>query len=394
VPLFRYHATARDGKKTSGIIDADSIEIAKEKVYKQQLFLTKIRSVEHRYSKSSVDTQFLLSFTRELKQLIKAGLPLYESLITIQEKYAKHRSHPLLLDLCTQIKGGSLLSKALHKYPHTFNPVYIALISTGEASGNLAFSLEELLQLLLREQKVKKQLLSSLLYPSFLFGFCLIVIFTFLFFVIPSMKELFDGKNLHPLTRIVLGVSRWATEHTFTFFSMFLFPPLSLWVSQFHRKGKILKEKILLKIPFLNTLLLQSAIIRFCRSTSILLRGGIPLIPALTLAKKGTRHGLLEHIIEKATEKVGQGERMSIQFQNTSILPPLMGRMMAIAEETGNLGQMLQDIAEIYDEDLEKRLALIHTFMQPALLILLGTLIGIILLSILIPLTDVGAILY
>jgi general secretion pathway protein F/type IV pilus assembly protein PilC len=158
------------------------------------------------------------------------------------------------------------------------------------------------------------------------------------------------------------------------------------------KEGRLFLQKLSLKIPMLKTLILQAALVRFCRSFSILLAGGVPLLDSLRLSRKVMNNLLLEQVIENAEKKIVEGKPLSAELKTSPLIPALVIRMLAISEETGNVAPMLQNIADIYEEELEKNLLQLTTLLQPILLMTLGLIVGVVLLSILIPLTDVGSI--
>ena len=162
MPLFRYRAITAEGKNFNGVIEADSLSVAKEKLRKNQVYITELIAVGNLKGELILPPSLLLAFTRELAQLLRAGLPLYESLVTIEEKYRKHPKHSLFIDLCDHLKSGSHLSLALKRYPQTFNQIYLSMVQAGEQSGNLAEVFEQLAQLLHRQQGLKKQISSAL----------------------------------------------------------------------------------------------------------------------------------------------------------------------------------------------------------------------------------------
>jgi len=390
MPLFRYKALTQTGRRIRGVIDADSYDLAKEKLRKEKILVTQLFST-HKRKENSLKSQMLLAFTRELAQLLEAGLPLYESLLTIEEKYRRHRAHSLFLDLCDQLKSGQLLSSALKTYSRSFDVIYISMVQAGEKTGSLAWAFKQLYELIERRQKLKKQLISALSYPAFLGGFCFLVIMGLLLFVIPSMSELFEGRRLHPLTQCILSCSK-LLKHSFPMiFSTAAFFIVGIIYFFNHQAGRVLFQRFLQKIPLMKTILVQAALIRFCRSASILLLGGVPLVTALTISRKGMRHVLLEGAIEKAEKQVIQGSSLSQELKKSLHVPPLVSRMLGIAEETGKLPKMLQSLSDIYDQELERSLTYITTFLQPILLVILGGVIGIVILSILLPLTDVSS---
>jgi len=391
MPLFRYAAITSDGRAIKGVIDADSLLVAKERLRKQQVLVTCVTALKSKQDQLFLPPPLLLSFTRELTQLLKAGLPLYESLLTIEEKYRRSKVHPLFLDLCDHLKEGAPLSSALKRYPATFDRIYLCMVQMAEQSGNLPAIFDQLAQLILRQQKLKKQLISALAYPAFLAFFCFCVVCGLLFFVVPSMKELFEDRALHPVTALVLGISNWANANASLLFTTLVAGLLGSTLIYRSKKGKSLLYLFSLKIPFVKTLILHSALVRFCRSLALLLSGGIPLLEALALSRNVVKSPLLEEAIVDAERRVGQGERLSAAFKGAKAVPPLIMRMLALAEETGKMGDAFVSLSDIYDEEMEKHLTQLSAYLQPALLILLGAIVGLVVLSILLPLTDVSS---
>jgi general secretion pathway protein F len=388
--IFRYKALTEMGKRVNGIIDADSYDLAKERLRARNVLVTKIEPLAKK-KEVGLNPSMLLTFTRELTDLLGAGLPLYESLLTIEEKYQKHRAHPLLLDICDRLKGGEALSTILKTYPKSFDPIYISMVESGEKTGSLSWAFSQLNSLIERKQKLKKQLLGAMAYPSFLAGFCFLMILGLLLFVIPSMRELFEGRQLHPLTQLVLSMSQ-GLEHSLF---LLIFSTGSLILSLYYfaqkPKGRLFLQRCLQKVPLIKTISTQAAFLRFSRSTSILLKGGVPLVSALSTSRRAMKHPLLEEAIERAEGQLIEGKSLSDELRRSPYIPLLVTRMVGIAEQTGKLPDMLMSLSEIYDHELERSLAHITTFLQPILLLILGGFVGIVILSILLPLADVSS---
>ena len=391
MPLFKYRAFSKNGMKLSGVIDADSFLMAKEKLKKQEVIVTALSVMEKGQKEIVLEPVMLLAFTREIAQLLRAGLPLYETLVTIEEKYRGVKVHSLFIDLCDSLKGGSSLSAALKKYPKSFDTIYLSMVSAGEETASLPEVFDQLGLLIYRQQKIKKKLVSSLTYPCFLGVFCLLVICGLLFFVIPSMQELFEGRRLHPITQCVMSLSKWMNAHVQTLAISIVGFIGSVFFLFRHKNTRSLFQKLYLKIPFCKSLVIHSGLIRFCQANSMLLAGGVPLLESLVLSRKVIKQVLLEDLIEAAEKKIIEGQPLSDQLKLSPLIPRLVPRMLAIAEEAGNMSQMMKNIAEIYEEEMEKNLTYLTTFLQPALLILLGGIVGIVVLSILLPLTDVSS---
>jgi general secretion pathway protein F/type IV pilus assembly protein PilC len=390
MPLFRYEALAENGRKLRGVIDADGAPAAREKLHQQRVFVTLLKAASAT-KRMTLSASLLLDFTRGLQQLLGAGLPLYESLLTLEEKYRSHRAHAVFLDLCDHLKRGKALSLALHRYPESFGEVYVSTVQTAEETGQLAEIFLELSELLERQIRLKKQLISAIAYPAFLLGFCCIVFLSLLLFVIPSMAPLFEGRSLHPLTEFVLAMSRGLHTHGI---SLLIGGLLSIFVATLSLRssvGRMWLERMFLRLPIVKTVMIQSSLIRWARSLSMLLGGGVPLIEALRLARQTMRCRPLESVMLQAEERVMQGHTLSGEVKKSPLIPSLVPRMLAISEETGSMGEMLRKLAAIYEEELGRSLQTLTTVLGPLLLILLGALIGLVLLSVLLPLTDVGS---
>lgn len=389
--LFRYKAIAVDGKALHGVIEADSLEHAKEKLWKEQVYTTALNPVGDKVAKLHLKGPQLLRFTQELAQLLQAGLPLYESLVTIEEKHKRKAEHPLFLDLCDHLKVGKPLSMALQRYPQTFDQIYLSMVQAGEESGQLATVFAQLTQLIDRGQKMRKKLISTFAYPAFLGGFCLLIVGILLFFIIPSLSELLEGRMLHPLTMSVLQISRFANEHTGSL-SLLLLAIIGGFVAALRSPlMKMRLQSFSLKVPMLGEIQLQSSLVRFLRATSMLLHGGVPLLKSLSLARPVLKNGGLEASITTATQRIIEGQALSQALAQETLWPPLVLRVVSLAEETGRMPDAFSHLTTIYEEDLEKNLSQLLTVLQPALLIVLGGVVGFVILSILLPLTDVGS---
>ncbi len=389
--LFRYEALNELGKKIGGAIDAETVIDAKHKLLKQSIFLTKIEAFSSKKSSSHLSKTDVLNFTRELARLLKAGIPLYESLSALEEKYRGQPAQRLLLELCEQVRAGHSFSDALAKHPKTFNLLYVAMIDNAQRTGRLNEALEELRILLTKQQQIRKQLVGALLYPALLFGFCLFVLGALLFYVVPSLKELFEGRDLHPFTKIVFAISGFACSSKLLLFGCLIALVGTLCAFWILPKCKQFIFQQILKIPILNHLFAKVALIRFFRAASTLLNGSVPIVSAFAQSRATMEHPILEKIIQSAEELIAQGEPIHVPFAGHTLIPPLVPRMLAISEKGGNLDGMMRQIAEIYEEDLERVLAHFSTIAQPALLLFLGVIVGFVLLSVLLPLTDVSS---
>jgi general secretion pathway protein F/type IV pilus assembly protein PilC len=391
--LYQYTALSGEGRRKMGMINADSIELAKERLRKQQILVTKLVSYTKKGDQLTLSSALLVGFTRDIHVLLRAGLPLYDSLLTLEEKYRRTKLHPIFLDLCDQVKEGRLFSEALKDYPKIFDPVYLSLIRAGEESGSLQQSFAELEKLIGREQALKKKLSSAMIYPAFLGVFCFTVISVLLFFLIPSMSELFEERQLHPMTEAVLALSHFLNAHSFLLFMIGAGTLLFFLFFLRHPRGQEKVKRAMLHIPIVKRLFTETIMARFCRVFSILFNGGVSMIECLRLAKKVMKHPSFEAIVTEAEKKVLEGRRLSEEFQKSPLIPTLVVRMLSISEESGRVAEMMNHLSDIYEEDIERSLTRLTSFVQPVMLLFLGVVVAVILLAVLLPLTDVSSIL-
>ena len=391
MPLFCYQALSETGKQTKATIDAESIQDAKQKLLRLQIIAIRIDPVTDKEMKRPLSKREVLSLTREIARLLQAGLPLYETLSALEEKYRGQKPHKILLDLCEKVKTGQPLSSALFNHPNTFDILYTSMVANAEKTGRLAPCFDELAQLMMRQLHVRKQITGALLYPAILATFCLVVFSSLLFFVIPSLRELFEGRDLHPFTKIVFAASEFACNAKGTLVGVVASLLLAICMARLSQKWRSKGSALLLKLPMLRPLFAKVSLIRFARASATLLEGGLSLMAVLAQAKTVIRHPILEKVIARAEERIAEGEPLSSCFENVPIIPPLVPRMLGIAEQSGKLSFTLQQIAQIYEEELETTLANFANLAQPILLLFLGALVGFVLLSVLLPLTDVSS---
>ncbi len=387
--LYSYKGFTQEGKRIQGTIEAGSDYEAKGKIRELQIILSELRE-QHAKSIKSLASDVLIILTSQLSQLLGAKIPLYESLLALEEQYRNTPPHFIILSVTERIKSGSSFSKALEDFPDSFPPLYRALVTAGEAVGNLELSLKRLTSLLTYQQKMKKQLLSALTYPIFLVVLLFVAIGVLVGFVIPSIEALFEDKTLPWFTSVVFAASKmlrayWpfivATFLGLTFFCVF-------YLRQPHIKKRI--QYGLLKLPVMKRYIIHASLARFGRTLSSLLEGGLPLTNSLAFATESLHNARLEDIMKRVSDKVIEGKTISYELSQYKEIPFLFSRMMKIGEESGQLAPLLNQVAAMYEEETERALNRLVTLSQPVLLIIMGGAIGTVILSILLPMSDIG----
>ena len=391
MPLFNYDAIDSKGKKRSGTIEADNEPAAKELLRKQGTMVAMISSKGKVSSRQNFNTEQLATFTMQLSQLVDAGVPLYEALLVIEEQSRCHSYHRIVLSLCEQVKSGTPLSEAMGHYPQSFDRLYCTMAYAGESAGALALVLDKLSLFLIKRNKLKKQLATALIYPAILASFSLLLILLLLTFVVPSIEGLFVGRELNSITYGVIAVSHFFQHYWWLYIPLVAGSITYLFIKGRTPKGRLWLQRRLLAIPVVRNLIIEAAVARFCRTMGTLQLGGVAMIDSLRIARRVINNATIEADIANAEARVIEGSSLSAELLKSEWIPPMASRMIAVGEEAGALTTMFNKIADLYEDEVEKTLDRVMGLAQPVILVVMGSIIGIILLAILLPLTDVNS---
>jgi len=391
MPLFRYKALTSQGKKLSGSIEATSEGEAKDRLRERGLMIANIAEEHRKTFGESFRGEPLVTFTIMLAQLVSASVPLYESLVSLEEQYRGERYHGVIVSLCDKIKGGGSLSEAMAEHPDSFDSMYCAMVAAGEAAGALGPVLEQLGNYLSRQHQMKVQMMTAMIYPGILVCFSLLVVSLLLTFVVPSIEAIFEGRDLNAFTRAVLGISHFARGYWWLYLPVIGGGAVFGYVKASSSVGQQWLQKMSLKMPLLRTVIVQAALARFCRTMATMQHGGVTIIEAMRVSRSVMKNVVLEEEMTQAEERIVQGSSLSREMGRSKWIPSMVSRMIAVGEDSGTTVRMFYKIADVYEDALAKTLDRLMALAQPAILLFMGVTIGIILLAILLPLTDVTA---
>jgi general secretion pathway protein F len=388
MPLFAYTALYPSGKRFRGVVEAAHERDAKERLRERGLMVSALQPQKTTSSRHELKQEQLLNFTLQLSILVKAGVPIFQSLVALEEQSQGEKHHRILISLCDQIRSGSTLSAAMSAHPQSFPALYTSMIAAGESAGALEAILERLATFLAKTIHLRKQVVSAMIYPAVLSGFCVVVITLLLSFVVPSIQSLFEGRQVNTFTALVLSTSHFLTNYWWLYLPLLATGVFGLVFYLRTSAGKLMRQRIVLQTPLVKTLVVQAALARFCRTLSTLLQGGMNMIESMRLARKVLINVKLEEIISQAEEGIVQGKSLSQELKKQSLIPKLVVNMLAVGEESGDTTPMLQHIASLYEDELEKSLTRLTSIAQPVILLIMGGVVGIIMCAILLPLTE------
>ncbi len=391
MPVYTYQAFDQLGKKQKGTVEAESESMVKNMLRDQGLMIAGIAPKKNFRKSSFLRNEKKMAFTMQLAQLVGAGLPLYESLVIIEEQSRNAPYHRIIFSLCEQIKTGKTLSEAMASHPESFDTLYRSMVAAGETVGALEPVLLRLGQFLQRQNKLQRQIRTAMIYPSVLFTFSLLVLALLVGFVVPSIEGIFEDRQLNGFTNFVITTSHILQNWWWLILPTIIATLVSLYYWFKTPAGSAFQQRKGLKIPLIGNLMKQAAVARFCRTLGTLLRGGLPLIDSLRIARKVMGNISLEEEMSHVEKNVVQGSSLSKELKKAKGFPEFVSTMLAVGEESGDMTGMAEKVAEIYEEEVEKSTERMVTLLQPAILLFMGAMIGMILLAILLPLTDVSS---
>jgi len=342
-------------------------------------------------SKKKVKLDTFLIFNQQFLTLIRAGLPILSSLELLAKRQKDTNLRGKLEDVAARVKTGEAISSAFEAQGG-FPLVYTTTLLAGERSGNL----EEVLQRFLDFQRVslsfRKKLKASLIYPAFLIVMVIGLFIFLITFVVPRFAQLYDqlGTKLPELTVFLLNLDKAAQSY-----GLYVAAVLGLGVWLFMRwsktdAGATAVDKVRVALPVFGSVWLKYQVGLFSRTLSTLLTGGLPLVPSLETAARSIESRQIAKAVTSAVESVREGKGLSTSLEMTKVFPELSVEMIEVGESTGALPQMLNSVAEFFEEDVQTRLAAIMSLIEPVILIVMGVVVVIILIALYLPILSLG----
>ena len=388
MPVFEYIAMTNQGKRKKNLFICDSKQMITEELKKFGLFPVSIKQVDELPKIKKLSTEKIFAFTRDLAQLLKAKIALYDAIKAIQERKQETDEQIFLIGILDQLKKGILLSDILSRYPKCFDSVYLSVVKAGEESGNIEDAFLSLEMIMKKQLEIQKKIASQTVYPKILLVISALLILGVLAYLIPSFKELIENQELKGITKFVFHLSDLLLHQPIKFFGPLLLPFLLIgalsYLPAVRQKLAVLK----LYTPVLKEFYLAKIFSKFALVLKTLLKAKIPPVEALKLAKKATGHQLMEKEIERIIIGMEQGKKFSEELKKSIYVPSFICQVVSAREEVSALEDAFELIYQHYQELLERSLQNLTNYIQPFLFIILGLVIGMVILSVLIPLTD------
>jgi type IV pilus assembly protein PilC len=396
--IYNCKLGSSDDKIVEKEFEAANQEMLRQSLEEQGFFVFEIRKKPFQFLwekgivRRRVDTKEFLEFNQEMLVLLKAGLPIIQALDTILEKSGKGKLTEILHDVREDIKGGASLSDSLEKHSRVFSHLYIATIRAGEKTGDLPQTIRRFLTYLKRVEGFKKKVFSAIVYPAIILSLACIVVTFLLLYVVPTFSKIFaDAGSQLPLpTLILISFTTMLKRYILVIVGIIIAAIVLFRRFRMTDQGSFLIDGWKLRIPFLGELFSKYAVAGFSRTFATVLGSGIPIVESMKMSVGTLNNKVLERKLLEAVIRVEEGTMLSVALERAKIMPPIALRMLGVGETTGALEEMLGEISEYFEEEIDMKLQVMTTAIEPAIMIVMGLVIGAIIITMYLPIFKIA----
>ncbi|MDX9817280.1 MAG: type II secretion system inner membrane protein GspF [Desulfococcus multivorans] len=404
MPVYEYTALNIKGKTISGIVDAESVQSARHKLRGSRIYPVSIKEtheipVEKASWFSGLSRSFvrvkpseICMMTRQLSTLVGAGFPLVSALDTLIPYTKSQGFKRVLAQIKDAIVEGNSFAAALSTYSGIFSPVYITMVRAGESSGTLEIVLDRLADITEKQQALNSRIKSALAYPILMAVIGVLVLFFLLTFIVPSIASIFSdmGKTLPAPTQVLIAISKFCTAYWWVIGALVLGTVAAILRIKKTEKGRYHWDRILLNMPAFGILLKKMAVARFARTMGSLLENGVTMLAALGIVQNIVGNVLLSQAISSSAEEVGKGQGLGASLAATSLFPGLSVQMIMVGEQSGELENMLNKVADVYENEVEATVMSLTALLEPVMILFMAVIVGFIVLSICLPIFEMN----
>jgi type IV pilus assembly protein PilC len=405
MPKFSYTAS-KDGKTVHGTAEA----VNKKELIKS-IRKSGAKPVSIHESKSSQKSKFglldtllgqkkvkvkdLAVFTRQLSTMISAGVPMNRSLTTLQKQTNHKYFQSIIADVSKEIEGGKPLADAFAKYPDVFSDIYVNMVRAGEAGGILDEILNRLAMQLERDSSMRKKVKSAMAYPVVIMTITVIAFFGIMLFVMPKLSKIIkdiagEDAQLPVYTRAMLAISEFMQANALIIIALLFVASIAVRYYIKTPKGKYKFHALLLRTPVVKVVIVKVAIARFARTFSSLMAAGVGILDALEVTGGAMGNKVIEKELADAAKEVRNGKQLSEALQNSQYFPTIVGQMLAVGEESGQIDTVLIKLADFYEEEVATTVDAISSIIEPVMIVVLGSIVGVIAASVMGPIASLS----
>lgn len=402
MPVFEYKGLNQTGKSVRGTIDADNSRTAKNRLKKDGIYVVELKDKTKNEKKGrskkavasrSVNVSDLSLFTRQLASLLKANVPLVDSLQAVSEQIENEMLSNVVADIKNSVNEGGSFSKGLAKYPKVFDKIYISMCEAGEMSGTLDVILMRLAEFTESQAELQAKVRSALMYPVLMVVFSLLLLAGLFIYVIPQIVVVFESApelKLPWYTLWVIGFSGFLVNywHVIAITIVLSYVIFRNWRNS--ENGRKQWDAISLELPVFGKINRIVAVSRFARTLSTLLTGGVPMLTAMGIVRNVVGNETVASAIDIARDNISEGESIAGPLKKSGQFPPIVIHMINIGEKTGDLERMLVQVSDSYDFQVKNSVEGMTSLLTPVMIILMGGVIGVIVFAIMVPMFEMS----
>ena len=396
--LYSCKLGASDGKVLTKDFEASDSGVLRKNLEDQGFFVFEVKKKPFQFlfdkgiKRRKIDNKSLLTFNQEMLVLIKAGMPIMQVLDAILERHDSGTLNEVLVQVRDDVKAGAALSVAMEKHGRAFPHLYIASIRAGERTGDLPQTIRRYIEYLKRVGTLKKKIVAAIFYPAILVVFAFLAVTLLLVYVVPTFSQVYtdSGSQLPALTQFLITFTSLLRRYFVLciIVCIGMFAVFKSWKSS--EAGRYALDRFKLTVPVAGDVFNKYSVAAFTRTLATVLGSGIPIIESLRMSIGTLDNVFMEKRLFEAVRFVEEGGRLSVALERINIMPPLALRMMGVGETTGSLEDMLLDISNYLEDELEERMHLLTTAIEPAIMLIMGVVIGIIIIAMYLPIFKIA----
>ncbi|MDI9528888.1 MAG: type II secretion system F family protein [Candidatus Cloacimonadota bacterium] len=409
MPNFAYIIKDAKGARVEGILKADTLDMAVDKLAKEGSTIISVKAAAEGAFKgklslfdkimltiykirTGVSLKTLVFFTRQLSTMFSAGLTIEKAITDLEKEEKNKKFAKVLRRISDDIRKGYSLSEAMEQHPGVFNPLYVALVKAGEVSGTLHTVLDELSDYLEKIEDTRRKVISAMAYPVFIMVFLVFVVWVMFYYIVPMFAGVYADFNaeLPAPTRAAIAISNFIVNNVFLTILIVIGIVIAFFLVNLTDRGRYIMDSIKLKIPVIGKVIGNSIMSKFSRTFSILMAAGVPIMDTMELTENVVQNAVVEGGVRRARVMVKEGYGVANAFRKTGIFPPTLLQMIATGEETGDMDKLLGKAAQFYEKLVDSVIDRLTSLIEPLLIVIMAALVGSIIVVIYLPIFDLG----
>jgi type IV pilus assembly protein PilC len=399
---FQWEATTRAGERKRGVMEAESADIVENRLRNDGMTINRVKKEAKQIQiviGSGVTPKDLQVFTRQLATMIDAGLPLVQCLDILAAQTPNKIFANILAQVKSSVEQGATFSDALRRHPKVFDELYVNLVAAGEIGGILDTILNRLAIYIEKAVKIRAQIKSAMFYPIAILVVAIGVICVMLIKVIPTFQQMYKQMGpkakLPGATQFVMDISKSFTANWYIYFGVLIGAIIGLAMMRRTERGREIFDRVLLRLPVMGPTLRKIVVARFTRTLGTLLTSGVPILDALDICARTAGNKVVQNGILRAKEKISEGHDMAGPLAESRVFPSMVVQMIGVGEQTGAMDQMLQKIADFYEEEVDASVAAMTSLIEPIMMAFLGIVVGGLIVAMYLPIfklaSNIGA---